>query len=604
MFHWFAAAAVLCAAPSSTDGLLKANHDAMQAAAEQSGTVVSRYRYAGQGLEGSISSVVDQATGMFHNASDIGPIKDQDGYDGQRAWMRDVAGNYLPQDSEGKLALAINDAYRNANLWWREDRGEARMESIGCGGVRITPRGGVAFEAWFDPQSHLLERIREVRTFGTLVETRFSDYAEQSAGLIVPARVERITADAPATLETMQLTALELDRARPASAYAMPQGPRNWSLPASGTVTVPFRLLNNHIVVDVRIDGKGPFPFIVDTGGHNIITPDTLKALRIWQAGETVSGGGGEGSATNGYADVAELAMGAAILRNQTVIALEFSPLEVEGLALGGMLGVEFLDHFVVRFDYGTQQMTVMEPGRFVPRAQAAAGEAVPFTFYEHMPQVAGTLDGRNARFNIDTGSRSDVTLTRPYVERENLRSAYPDGRVMTEGWGVGGATRPYVTRVGKLALGQVSVDKPITGLSESRRGAFSDGYYDGNVGSGLLKRFVVTFDYPRQVMYLEPVAKPDADTGQLDKTGMWLNLAKDGFEVKEVVPGGPAAMSGLQAGDLVLAVGDDRFGLVSLSDIRRALKVLPVGKVVVVESVRGGVRRSVEMTPRALISD
>ncbi|NMO20768.1 hypothetical protein HPC49_25755 [Pyxidicoccus fallax] len=34
-----------------------------------------------------------------------------------------------------------------------------------------------------------------------------------------------------------------------------------------------------------------------------------------------------------------------------------------------------------------------------------------------------------------------------------------------------------------------------------AKRGAFSDAAYDGNIGSGLLKRFVATFDYPRQVL-------------------------------------------------------------------------------------------------------
>ncbi len=602
MFHWIAAAA-LCAAPASTEGLLEAHRDAMHATAGQSGTLVVSYRYSGQGLEGTTTSIIDRASGRFVNSSDIGPIKDQDGYDGDRAWMRDVAGGYLPQDSPARRALAINDAYRNANLWWRPDHAGARVESIGCGGLRITPRGGVAFEAWFDPQSHLLSRTREMRTFGSLIETRFSDYGER-AGVVAPARVERITGDAPATLETMQLARLDLEPARAADAYSMPESHQRWSLPASGEVTVPFRLLNNHVIVDVRIDGKGPFPFMVDTGGHNIITPDTLASLRIGQAGETVSGGGGEKTATNGYADVGELAMAGAIVHDQTVIALEFSPIAVEGLVLGGMLGVEFLDHFVVRFDYGAGKMTVIDPARFDARAQAAAGESVPFTFYEHVPQVAGTFDGRAARFNIDNGSRSDVTLTRPYVDRKNLRAAYPDGRVMTEGWGVGGATRPYVTRAGALTLGPVQVPAPVAGLSESRRGAFSDGYYDGNVGSGLLKRFVVTFDYPRQVMYLKPVEKPDADVGQLDRTGMWLNLAAEGFQVMEVVAGGPAASAGVRAGDLVVAVGAKRFGDTSLSDIRRTLKLLPTGKPVAVELVRDGAKQAVLVTPRALIPD
>jgi membrane-associated protease RseP (regulator of RpoE activity) len=220
------------------------------------------------------------------------------------------------------------------------------------------------------------------------------------------------------------------------------------------------------------------------------------------------------------------------------------------------------------------------------------------------MPQVDGVFDGRPARFNIDTGSRSDVTLTRPFVERVDLRRSYPGGITATEGWGVGGATRPYLVRAASVTLGSVAVPRPIAGLSESKRGAFSDANYDGNVGSGILKRYVVTFDYAHHVMYLKPAEHIDADTGQFDRTGLWLNLADGGVEIKDVTSGSPAAEAGLRAGDIVIAIDGTPVKTDSLSNLRRRLKLVPVGQPLNIAYRRANATRSATLVPRKLIPD
>ena len=61
-------------------------------------------------------------------------------------------------------------------------------------------------------------------------------------------------------------------------------------------------------------------------------------------------------------------------------------------------------------------------------------------------------------------------------------------------------------------------------GLSEEKAGSISDPNYDGNVGSALLKRFVVTFDYAHQVMYLKRIEATPPDVGTFDRSGLWIN--------------------------------------------------------------------------------
>lgn len=602
--HMFLVAAAACLTATSPAALLDANRTAMSSPPATSGTATLEWTYKGQGLVGRTRSTFDLMTGYYIDEAAIGPTKEANGFDGRLAWMRDLSGAYVPQASKAKRALAISQSYRNANIWWRAERGGARIEQVDCDGLRVTPPEGNAFEAWFDPKTHLLARVREIESFGTTIETRYANY-QRRTGRLVATRIETLTNDTASSLETALLSGLTVSRQRPATAYALPAtAAANGSLPSAGRVTVPFQLLNNHVIVDVQVNGRGPFPFLVDTGGHDIVTPATLHALSISSAGDSPSGGGGEKMTTSGYAHVDLLNAGGAVLRDQVVLALDFSPPDVEGLQLGGMLGLEFLERFVVRIDYGLQTMTMIDPGRFTMEERADSGIAIPFTFYEHMPQVEGVFDGRPARFNIDTGSRSDVTLTRPFVEQNELRRSYPDGITATESWGVGGPTRPYVARAASVTLGSVVVPKPIAGLSESKRGAFSDANYDGNIGSGILKRYAVTFDYSHQVMYLEPVKQPDADTGQFDRTGMWLNLAADGLEIKDVTPGSPAVEAGLRIGDIVIAIDGKPVKTDSLSNFRRMLKLAPVGQPLTIAYRRANATGSAILVPRKLIPD
>jgi hypothetical protein len=452
MFALFVAAAANCAASSAS--LLYANRLAM-GPRPASGTVVARYDYEGQGLKGTTSTTFDLATGMFVDDSETPPLNDIHGFDGRLTWFRDLSGAFVPQGMNGRHAVAVSEAFVNSQSWWRKDRGGARIEVIGCDSLKVTPSGGNSLEAKFDPTTHLLSSIRQTLTFGTTTETRFSDYRRRSGGL-VPTRIESFTGDDPTTREVSTLSSLKLAGARPAGTYSMPtSSPSDWSLPASHQATIPFRLLNNHIILDAKVNGKGPFPFLLDTGGHLILTPSTLKALGLVSKGESASGGGGEALTTNGYSPVDLIDVGGAALRHQTAVTLDFSPREVEGLQLGGMIGLEFMERFVVRIDYGRRTITIIDPNAFGAAERSASGTPVPFAFYEHMPQISGTLDGRPARFNIDTGSRSDVTMTSPFVEDDGLRAAYQNGVRVTEGWGVGGPVKSDLVRANSMKLAQ-----------------------------------------------------------------------------------------------------------------------------------------------------
>jgi len=269
---------------------------------------------------------------------------------------------------------------------------------------------------------------------------------------------------------------------------------------------------------------------------------------------------------------------------------------ETEGFEVDGIIGFEVFRRFVVRIDYGAGTMTFIDRARFDPRG---AGTPIPFRFYDHNPQVDGRVGSIPARLDIDTGSRSEVDLTTPFVEHARLRELYPGGVTALTGWGVGGAVRSHVVRLPALSLGPLVVAGPVASLSASRGGSFSDANLEGNVGSGLLKRFVVTFDYGRQRMYLARRDPPPADAGSFDRSGMWINLGADGFVVVDVAAGSPAEQAGVAVGDVVTAIDGRAAGTLDLSDARQSLRVPVAGTQVRLDLSHEGAARRVEITLR-----
>jgi predicted aspartyl protease len=600
MFAWSTSA---LAAPTTVESVLAANRAAVGAMPAR-GTLELDYALQNSGLTGTATHVSDLATGAFVDRNDLSVISGGNGYDGRIPWQTDVSGVSTHQEEGDRIPVAVNEAYRNANLWWKADRGGATILYIGseildgraADHLAVTPRGGKRFEAWFDGQSHLLVRTAEPQQFFK-TQTLYGDYRRVAGVMIAHSR----TADFNGDLQKMELTRADFRPARPLAAYSRPTAKPGGGVIAGGikSVTLPFRLLNNHVYVDAKVNGKGPYTFIVDTGGHTLLSPQIAAEAGLRVVGAGTSSGAGEGKSTNGFARYHEIELGPVRLTDQPAFITKIYDPSIEGIPVDGMIGFELFARFAVRLDYGAKTMTVSDFSAFDPRG---AGTAVPFKFYDHLPAVRGRIDDLPARFDIDTGSRMEVNITSPFVARYGLRERYRPGISALTGWGAGGASRSYVVRLPSLVLGSVTVPSVVAGLSEDKGGSISDPNYEGNVGSGLLKRFVVSFDYQHKIMYLKRLVPQPPDAGRFDRSGLWINAADHGYAVAEVAAGGPAEKAGLAKGDLIVAINGKTATPEQLSDARMLLRSLPSGSIVELSLIRNGEQRVARLQLRDLI--
>jgi hypothetical protein len=592
-------------AATDAQAVLSANKAATGVRSDDKMVLQTESQLGGQGMNGFDISVVDLKDGRSVSNDTLGPSTSAQGYDGSQAWEQDSSGTVNIESGGDALPLAINNAYRNANLWWRPDFGGASVvldssrteDGATYDVLTVTPKNGKAFDAWFDVKTHLLERTIEKQGPQTVTVT-MSDYRKLD-GVQIPYKVVVDSGNGANYLQTATLIKVEFTAMQPDSVYAPPKVTvTDFSLPPKTFETrFPFKLYNNHIYADVAVNGHGPLQFIFDTGGHNLLTPATAAELGVKVEGKMPGTGVGSGVKDFGMTKVDALQVGDATFNHQLFGVLDFIPENVEGTDVKGMIGFEVFKRFVTAIDYGTRHISLIEPAAFTP---IDLGTPIKFVFDGDMPEVEGTFEGIPAKFHIDTGARDELTLTGPFVEANGLRAKHPKGVEAVDGWGVGGAARGYITRASEITIGPLKFPNVVTSLSLQQKGAFSDASYQGNIGSGFLKRFIVTFDYPTQTMYLKEVkGRVQDDVGTYDRAGMWVNAVKDGVEVMDVTANGPAQAAGIKVGDIITAVEGHPMSTVPLSVMRRNLRDMKEGTVVTLTIKQGTGTRDVKVTLR-----
>jgi hypothetical protein len=534
-------------------------------------------------LEGSGETLIDVVGGRFVTRFRLGPMRGAEGFDGERAWTQDDAGLVTIAGSLELRGRAISTRYRNALAYWFPERGRAQLsERMQLFRVRIKeivtvrPEGGLPFDLWFDAQTKQLERI--VEDGATETQTTMLDEYRGVGPLVIAHRIRTSNAAAGFGAER-RITKVEINPVISDAAYTMPAPPPPDFTFAGGRrpAVLPFRFINNHVYVDAKLNGR-VFSMLVDTGAANVITPTTAKALGLAAVGAARMKGTGEGSEDAAFTRIASMRLGHVNVRNQlfAVVPLEKFG-EVEGVPFHGIIGYELFKRFTVRIDYQARTLTITDPRVW---RHDGRGVAVPIVFNGSAPEVEGSIDGVAGSFDIDTGSRVSVGLNSPFVQRHALRAQFKPSIEAVTGWGVGGATRGTVARARRLMLGRLSVDNVVVDMSLHKHGALSHAAPAGNIGSGVLKRFTVTFDYTGGRIFFEPNARNSAGD-PYDRSGIWINAGSSGYRVDGVVTGSPAALAGIEVDDVIVAVDGRPASALALTDLRDLLRDSAPGTIV-----------------------
>jgi|HubBroStandDraft_1064217.scaffolds.fasta_scaffold00037_26 hypothetical protein len=506
------------------------------------------------GLDGTIETWADPAHGRYAQHYVLGPDRGAEGWDGQGGWSVDWGGRvHWADDRAAARATAI---WQSFAYLFPERNGIAvkasGRRSDGSGHtldlVQLVARGGGTVELGLDAQTSLPARLI-VKGDPDLVVS-FADYHEVD-GVKLPGTV-RTSAGLAHNDHVSVLGSAEIDPPVAADPFAPPPPmPPDYSFEAGETRTrVALITTGDAFMIDVTIDGKGPYRFALDTGAGDVIDTSLAAELGLPLAGVLSARGAGEQPVDVALTRAARVEIGEVTLHDQLFRVLPLSQIVARAdPPYRGLLGFEFFDRFVLRLDQDRHQLVLDEPDAWHYRGE---GTAVPFRFHGRTPAVEGEIDLVPGRFTLDTGQANSLTLYRPFLQRMGIERKYRPKLTATVGEGVGGPIRAEVARGQKLLLGKTSVTGPVLFLSLQKSGAFSDPDLAGNVGGGVFSRFDTTFDYARRQVYFEPVV----NYGQGDSLKlMVVKRGILGLEVLSVLPGGPLDEAGLKRDDVIESI-------------------------------------------------
>ena len=550
------------------------------------------------GFAGTGEGWQDVRTGAFAQPYDAGPLSGSQGFDGEHAWNRDAKGFVWNDDGSAGRYGAIEAAYMNRYALWTPDHGGATVTSAGektdaghrYDVLRVTPPGGLPLDVWIDATTHL--PVKLIAKIGTTTSTTVLGDYRSVGGLMVPFSS---TTEGDGNLTTFKAATASYNDPAAAAALRRPAAHvDDFSLPG-GTTSIPFESVDGHVALPVTIDGKGPFTFIFDTGGANLIDTEVAKQLGLSAAGTASGNGVGSKTESVQFATVDALQVGGATLRKQTFIVV---PVRAgfgmgSGKPVDGLIGFEVLARFVTTFDYGTNTIVLRSPGSAMP----ASGTTIPFVFDGNKVDIPCTIATFEGRCTVDTGSRSSLSVLSPFIAAHPSIAPANATAIGANGFGLGGAA---LGRLGRTTLQLAGFTLPdlVTDLSAQTQGAFADPFTAGNIGAGVLSRFAVTFDYTRQLMTLVPNAN-FAVHETYDRSGLFLINQGGKVLIADVRPGTPAAAAGLARGEALGSVGGKDAATLGLAALRTLFRGAPGTAIPLTVTGKDGTARTVTLTLR-----
>ncbi len=361
-------------------------------------------------------------------------------------------------------------------------------------------------------------------------------------------------------------------------------------------LSMPFESDGKWVIVPVEVDGSRPLRCILDTGmteGLFIFDPALGEELNLSYVTTVPVGGVGEDTATADVAMGATLQLGSLSFEAQNLIVLT----EASGLAQMGIdavIGAAVFNRYISEIDFESSTLTLYEPEGF---DASAAGEELELTVTATKPHVEATfsIDENteiSTTFLVDTGASGILVLFSSNLENLEL----PAEKISTVvSGGVGGDVHGYVGRVDEIEFGDIGFSEVVTAFQDHAPGAAG-----GVNGMGILRRFVVTFDYINGRMLLKPNESMDIPF-EYNMAGLYLRPRAGGLlSVHTVIDDSPASRQDIQPGDLIVAIDGNELIDYAGSAVEDFLK--DDGRTIAVIIERDGSRLEFELTLERMI--
>lgn len=513
-------------------------------------TVELKYALTLGSLSGTMTAAIDLQNFHSLESFDLGAFHQTNGYDGNSLWTKDMNGKLMLNADTEAVAASLQ---RKAFDWWRylsqpdeyvfaldetETSFRLRVESVAHAGKPYAATTLTVEKSTF--------RIvaEETLTDGFPSSTEYSEFAEYD-GITLPALIVSKATDQDE--QRLRVTHVRLNTELDARRFTPPADIKDYRFPEGATrVAVPLHIPLDHLYADVIIANK-KYRFGVDTGAGKTVLSKTLVDELALEVLSEIQGQGVGGSQPFFIVAVPSLKVGELELTGQQVLAMDFTELHKALPEMSGILGMDFLNRFVVTLDYVKREMELIERDGF---GYQGAGEI----FLLDSINIAASLDAHEGKFRIDTGA-GGVALHTPFAVQHGLlthKNRLPRTSKIS---GAGNAELvTYKALCRNLRLGHTELTGVPVEIAETDVGAFASASLAGNLGGSVWRKFICTFDFTGNRMWLEPNSNL-AEPYRLDKAGISITAENGKRTVRAVTTHSPAFDAGVMKGDEVMEI-------------------------------------------------
>jgi hypothetical protein len=376
--------------------------------------------------------------------------------------------------------------------------------------------------------------------------------------------------------------------------WAQATQPFQLTRPRAKRTTFKFDTQRNLIIVAARLNGHGPYHFLLDTGvSTSLLTNPALgDSLHLVRGEELrVIGAGGEDTPLRAYrTDNVRVELPGLVAPSMSWLLLSDDALNLSGYAgtrIDGILGAELFQSMVVAIWPMRGQLVCHAPSSYrAPRRGWATlplhlnkGKAYVEADIEQLPVAESATTSPSPlplRLVLDTGAGHALSLE----TNADRRLYLPPGHLRADlGRGLGGIVKGSIGRVAAIRLGRYRLPRVLTSFPDSgqvhQRLRVHDAPRQGNLGFELLKRFNSVIDYPHQRLLLRSNAQTRMPF-EHDMSGLSLVAAGPGYRyclVLSVEAGSPAAEAGILVDEELLAINLLPTGMMPLTEIARLLR-------------------------------
>lgn len=332
-------------------------------------------------------------------------------------------------------------------------------------------------------------------------------------------------------------------------------------------ISIPFQYTQGFIIIDLTFHQIFPMKFIVDTGAEHsiLLNKQIVELLGIPYDKEVKILGADISSGLKAWVIrkiPVQLQEGVKVTHDMIVLDEDIMKLgAITGVNIDGILGAEFLKHFIVEIDYNASFIKLYQPNS--SRYRWKKYEKIPMEIYFNKPYLRASVglssisDTSRQLLLLDTGAALALLL---HLEKDSLDQVPSNVMEGVIGKGLGGNLVGYSGMVSYLSVGETDFQNFIASFQSMDTLHLRQDKIvrDGILGNFILDQFKVVFDFPENKLLIKNRYRKQK-TMRLDRSGIVLYAFGEHlnqYYVHQVLKDSPGLEADIREGDILKKVG------------------------------------------------